>query len=253
MTTQKPLHFQLARFTLFDAATGGRGFFVLAAARGGYRLLVVGGPALTTRAARAAAEIAQQRATASSSRARAALAGDSSRAKVRNAIGAVRPAGGPAVTGPMLAFYRELYESIQRYEALAGATEEAGTSHGQVAPELAELEAPEATEAEMLTAREAVASEVPTVRSDVPILVNDSVLRVLAAFQSPALSGKIANGLSRSGRYVPMIHRIFAEEGLPQDLAWIAFIESSFLPHARSPRRPRASGSSCLAPAASTA
>ena len=33
-----------------------------------------------------------------------------------------------------------------------------------------------------------------------------------------------------------MIQRIFAEEGLPQDLAWIAFIESSFLPHARSPR-----------------
>ena len=46
---------------------------------------------------------------------------------------------------------------------------------------------------------------------------------------------------------------VFAEEGLPQDLAWIALIESSFLPHARSPARPRASGSSCRAPAASTA
>lgn len=184
-------------------------------------------------------EIAQRRATAEFEVGRdAALAGDfeCARTQFRNAIGAVRPAGGPAVTGPMLAFSFELYESIQRYEALAGATEEAGTSHGQVAPELAELEAPVATDAEILTAREAVASEVPTVRSDVPIVVNDAVLRVLAAFQSPALSGKIANGLSRSGRYVPMIHRIFAEEGLPQDLAWIAFIESSFLPHARSPK-----------------
>ena len=33
-----------------------------------------------------------------------------------------------------------------------------------------------------------------------------------------------------------MIEEIFAEEGLPRDLAWIAFIESSFLPQARSPR-----------------
>jgi len=31
-----------------------------------------------------------------------------------------------------------------------------------------------------------------------------------------------------------MIHQVFAEEGLPQDLAMIAFIESSFLPLARS-------------------
>ncbi len=134
----------------------------------------------------------------------------------------------------MLAFSLDLYESIQRYEALAGATEEAGTSHGEVAPELAELEAPQATEAEITTAREAVASEAPTVVSDVPIVVNDSVLRVIAAFQSPALHDKIEAGLGRSGRYVPMIQRIFAEAGLPQDLAWIAFIESSFLPHARS-------------------
>ena len=52
-----------------------------------------------------------------------------------------------------------------------------------------------------------------------PIVVNDSVLRVLATFQGHDLHDKIARGLSRSGRYVPMIQRIFAEEGLPHDLA----------------------------------
>jgi membrane-bound lytic murein transglycosylase D len=57
---------------------------------------------------------------------------------------------------------------------------------------------------------------------------------VIAAFQSAALHDKISAGLVRSGRYLPMIHRVFAEEGLPQDLAMIAFIESSFLPMARS-------------------
>ncbi|HEY2796685.1 MAG TPA: transglycosylase SLT domain-containing protein [Thermoanaerobaculia bacterium] len=183
-----------------------------------------------------AEELAQTRATSEFELGRdAALAGDfeCARGHFQSAVDAVRPAGAPPATGPMQAFSLDLYESIQRYEALAGATEEAGTSHGEVAPELAELEAPEATEAEITTAREAVASE-PTISSDVPIVVNDAVLRVIAAFQSPALHDKIEAGLGRSGRYVPMIQRIFAEAGLPQDLAWIAFIESSFLPHARS-------------------
>src|SRR6476646_7524069 len=167
-----------------------------------------------------AEELAQDRATSEFELGRdAALAGDfeCARGHFQGAVDAVRPAGGPAVTGPMLAFSLDLHEGIQRYEALAGATEEAGTSHGEVAPELAELEAPEAT-----------------ISSDVPIVVNDAVLRVTAAFQSPALHDKIEAGLGRSGRYVPMIQRIFAEAGLPQDLAWIAFIESSLLPHARS-------------------
>jgi len=168
----------------------------------------------------------------------AALAGDFECARLyfADAVAAVRPVDGPAPAGSQLDFSFELWDGIQRYEALAGATEEAGTSHGQVSPELEAIEAPDATPEEISAARAEVASAIPTVSSDVPIVVNDSVLRVLAAFQSNGLHDKIAAGLSRSGRYVPMIQQIFAEEGLPQDLAWIAFIESSFLPHARSPK-----------------
>ncbi len=168
----------------------------------------------------------------------AALAGDveCARYHFELAVDAVQPAGAPAAEGSRRAFAFDLYDGIQRYEALAGATEEAGTSHGQVAPELAEIEAPAATPEEISNAGAEVASSLPTVSSDVPIVVNDSVLRVIAAFQSDALHDKIAAGLARSGRYVSMIEEIFAEEGLPRDLAWIAFIESSFLPHARSPR-----------------
>lgn len=151
------------------------------------------------------------------------------------AIADVQPAGAGAPSGDRLAFSYELWEGIQRYEALAGAAEEAGTANGQISPELAAIEGPEATPEEISAARDEIATAAPTV-SDVPIVVNDPVLRVVAAFQSPALHDKIAAGLSRSGRYIPMIERIFAEEGLPKDLAWIAFIESSFLPHARSPR-----------------
>jgi membrane-bound lytic murein transglycosylase D len=168
----------------------------------------------------------------------AALAGDFECARLYfgAAVSAIRPAEGPAPSGPSLDFSYELWDGIQRYEALAGPTEEAGTSHGQISSELAEIETPAATPEEISAAREEVASAIPTVSSDVPIVVNDTVLRVLAAFQSASLHDKIAAGLSRSGRYVPLIQQIFAEEGLPQDLAWIAFIESSFLPHARSPR-----------------
>ncbi|MFY9551926.1 MAG: LysM peptidoglycan-binding domain-containing protein, partial [Thermoanaerobaculia bacterium] len=165
------------------------------------------------------------------------LAGDFACARFHfgRAVDEVRPEKGPAPTGALLAYSQELYDGIQRYEALAGATEEAGTSHGSVSPELEPgVEASEASPEAIATAREAVATE--TVVSDVPIVVNDAVLRVIAAFQSDALRDKINAGLSRSGRYVPMIHRVFAEEGLPQDLAMIALIESAFLPHARSPR-----------------
>jgi membrane-bound lytic murein transglycosylase D len=168
----------------------------------------------------------------------AALSGDFECARYYfdQAIAAARPAGGDPAPAGRLAFSFELWDGIQRYEALAGATEEAGTSHGQIAPELAAIESPEATPEEISAAREEVATAIPTISSDVPLVVNDAVLRVLAAFQGPTLRDKIAAGLSRSGRYVPMIQRIFAEQGLPQDLAWIAFIESSFRPQARSPR-----------------
>lgn len=152
------------------------------------------------------------------------------------AIAAVQPVGEGPASGSRLAFSYELWEGIQRYEALSGATEEAGTSHGQVAPELAAIESPEATPEEISAARDEVASAIPTTSTDVPLVVNDAVLRLVAVFQSDPLHDKIAAGLSRSGRYIPMIQRVFAEEGLPQDLAWIAFIESSFLPHARSPK-----------------
>jgi len=71
------------------------------------------------------------------------------------------------------------------------------------------------------------------VQYDVPIAINDAVLKVLAAFQSD-LHGVINRGLGRSGKYMAMIHRVFEEEGIPKDLAHIALIESSFLPRATS-------------------
>ncbi|HEX4949129.1 MAG TPA: transglycosylase SLT domain-containing protein [Blastocatellia bacterium] len=41
-------------------------------------------------------------------------------------------------------------------------------------------------------------------------------------------------GLQRSGRYMNLARRIFKEEGVPQDLAWLGQVESAWSPNARS-------------------
>ena len=42
------------------------------------------------------------------------------------------------------------------------------------------------------------------------------------------------SGLRRSGRYMALARRIFKEEGVPQDLAWLGQVESAWSPFARS-------------------
>ena len=169
----------------------------------------------------------------------AALSGDfdCAREYFRQAVEVLRPASGPATTDPELLFFSvQLYESALRYEALAGPAEDAGNSDGQVASELTEIAEPQASAQAIVEAKEAIASDTVGVTYDIPMTVNDAVLKILAAFQND-LHGVIARGLARSGRYIPMIHQIFEEEGLPRDLAQIALIESSFLVNARSPMK----------------
>jgi len=50
----------------------------------------------------------------------------------------------------------------------------------------------------------------------------------------------LEQGYRRSGRYLPMIRQIFAEEGIPVELAYLAAVESNYNPAARS--RSRAAG-----------
>jgi len=50
----------------------------------------------------------------------------------------------------------------------------------------------------------------------------------------------LEQGYRRSGRYLPMIREIFAEEGIPVELAYLAAVESNYNPTARS--RARAAG-----------
>jgi peptidoglycan lytic transglycosylase D len=69
---------------------------------------------------------------------------------------------------------------------------------------------------------------------DLPLTVNDEVLSFLNFFQTPRGKTIVETGLRRSGRYREMISRVLKEEGVPQDLIYLAQAESAFQPLALS-------------------
>src|SRR5580692_2759705 len=69
---------------------------------------------------------------------------------------------------------------------------------------------------------------------DMPLTVNDEVLSFLNFFQTPRGRAIVETGLRRSGRYREMISRVLHEEGVPQDLIYLAQAESAFQPLALS-------------------
>ena len=72
-----------------------------------------------------------------------------------------------------------------------------------------------------------------SVTYDVPIVFNDKVENSLAYLQTVAHE-TFETYLSRSGKYIPHMEKILAEEGLPHDLVYLPLIESGFNPHAYS-------------------
>lgn len=68
---------------------------------------------------------------------------------------------------------------------------------------------------------------------DIPIPLNDRVLQYVELFQG-RLRDHLAGGLQRAALYLPMIQRVFQEEGVPLDLAYVPLIESAFKPTALS-------------------
>jgi membrane-bound lytic murein transglycosylase D len=76
--------------------------------------------------------------------------------------------------------------------------------------------------------------ELNAVSHDLPLTINDTVLSYLNFFQTPRGRAIVEGGLRRAGRYREMISRIFREEGVPQDLIYLAQAESGFKPLALS-------------------
>lgn len=71
---------------------------------------------------------------------------------------------------------------------------------------------------------------------DFPIDLNDKVLTWVSLF-STTKRGFMENALGRASRYLPMVRQVFAEEGIPSDLAYLAVIESGFRNEAKSRAR----------------
>lgn len=68
---------------------------------------------------------------------------------------------------------------------------------------------------------------------DFPIDLNDKVLTMVHTFTTTK-RGFLENSLGRASRFLPMVRQVFGEEGIPQDLAYLAVIESGFRNQAKS-------------------
>jgi membrane-bound lytic murein transglycosylase D len=77
-----------------------------------------------------------------------------------------------------------------------------------------------------------LASELNQTPSGIPLDLSDPVLGFVHYFSTPAGRRTLVSGLRRSGRYRPLIERIFNEENVPQELVYLAQAESGFLPRA---------------------
>jgi membrane-bound lytic murein transglycosylase D len=85
-------------------------------------------------------------------------------------------------------------------------------------------------------------AELATTKSDLPLMVNEYVATFINFFGNTQKGhNTLMHSFQRSGRYKAMIQRVMAEEGVPQDLIYLAVAESGFQPQAVN-RRSRAGG-----------
>ena len=86
---------------------------------------------------------------------------------------------------------------------------------------------------EIESSAEEIESSSKELHFDLPVVINEKVLAFVELFKTERRK-EIEAGLQRSGRYLHMIKNIFRQEGLPEDLAYMALVESGYKPHALS-------------------
>jgi membrane-bound lytic murein transglycosylase D len=76
-------------------------------------------------------------------------------------------------------------------------------------------------------------ADLATTRSDLPLMVNEYVASFINFFAYTQKGhNTLLHSFQRSGRYRAMIQRVMGEEGVPQDLIYLAVAESGFQPQA---------------------
>ena len=124
----------------------------------------------------------------------------------------------------------ELVENIYRYDVDQAA---ASDSEDQVSYDKSPLDGIlEMTFPVDPGLRNKVREQVEATVSQIPLEESDAVVGAINFFSTERGKKILSAGLRRSGRYKPLIERILAEEGLPQELIFVAQAESGFLPRA---------------------
>jgi membrane-bound lytic murein transglycosylase D len=86
-----------------------------------------------------------------------------------------------------------------------------------------------------LTAR--VTAELKTTQSDFPLVVNDYVAGFISYFSNSSTGhAHLLRSLERAGKYKEMISKNLRDQGVPQDLIYLAVAESGFQPQALNAR-----------------
>lgn len=154
-----------------------------------------------------------------------------------HAVDALLSSGIEVSSDPRLEqLYERIVDTIHDYE-LAAFREGDGFTEQKAEPapidEIAELSFPADPRL-----KERVEMSLKDVPHDLPLVMTDEVLSYLNFFQTSKRGRAIvANGLRRAGRYQEMISRVLREEGVPQDLIFLAQAESGFQPQALSRAR----------------
>jgi membrane-bound lytic murein transglycosylase D len=78
-----------------------------------------------------------------------------------------------------------------------------------------------------------IAAELKTTKSDLPLVVNDYVAGWISYFtNNPNGHAHLVRSLERAGKYKAMISKVLSDQGVPQDLIYLAVAESGFQPQA---------------------
>jgi membrane-bound lytic murein transglycosylase D len=150
-------------------------------------------------------------------------------------------APGGAYSDPRLSeAYRRTLDAVQAREMEALA---AGDGFRETPAEVASIDEvadlPVAEEPASEETRAKAQEVVQAEANDFPVELNDAVLGCIDLYQGK-LRDWFQGALTRGQRYMPLIREVFASEGIPQDLAYLALVESAFRPAASS--RARAKG-----------
>jgi membrane-bound lytic murein transglycosylase D len=168
---------------------------------------------------------------------RSYAAGDTEEARklFNRAVGMVQESGISVDSDIQLSeLFDQIVDTMRSYDldnTEADETDNTGQGMSEPAPidEIADLTTLPSGDPRL--AQKAIA-ELMKVPHDMPLCVNDSVLQYLSFFQTEHGRLIVETGLRRAGRYKEMIRRVLKEEGMPQDLIYLAQAESAFQPQA---------------------